>query len=129
MIGDGCIIKNCVIERSVIGNECVVGEFSVVKRSVMMNRAKAPHLNYVADSVLSENSNLGAGTKIANLRFDEKSVGVFVKGKRVDSKRRKLGAFVGYNVKTAINTCIYPGVKIGSDCCVEGIVKRDVGGM
>lgn len=95
VIGSDCEIKNCVIEKSVIGNDCVVGEFSVVKRSVVMNNSNVPHLNYVADSVIAEGCNLGAGTKIANLRFDNASVKVTIKGKRVDSGRRKLGAFIG----------------------------------
>ncbi|MBC7115000.1 MAG: NTP transferase domain-containing protein, partial [Archaeoglobi archaeon] len=98
VIGSDCEIKNCVIEKSVIGNNCVVGEFSVVKRSVVMNNSNVPHLNYVADSVIAEGCNLGAGTKIANLRFDDANVRVTIKGKRVDSGKRKLGAFIGYNV-------------------------------
>ena len=128
VIGNDCEIKNCVIESSVIGNECVVGEFSVVKRSVVMGKSNVPHLNYVADSVIAENCNLGAGTKIANLRFDNANVKVTIKGKRVDSGRRKLGAFIGYNVKTGINVSIYPGVKIGSDSWIDAgvVVKRDV---
>lgn len=128
VIGSDCEIKNCVIEKSVIGNNCVVGEFSVVKRSVVMNNSNVPHLNYVADSVIAEGCNLGAGTKIANLRFDDANVRVTIKGKRVDSGKRKLGAFIGYNVKTGINVSIYPGVKIGSDSWIEAevLVKRDV---
>jgi len=128
VIGNDCEIKNCVIESSVIGNECVVGEFSVVKRSVVMDKSNVPHLNYVADSVIAENCNLGAGTKIANLRFDNANVKVTIKGKRVDSGRRKLGAFIGYNVKTGINVSIYPGVKIGSDSWIDAgaVVRRDV---
>lgn len=128
VIGSNCEIKNCVIERSVIGNHCTIGEFSVVKRSVIMERSNVPHLNYVADSVIAEGCNLGAGTKIANLRFDEANVKVTVKGKRVNSGRRKLGAFIGYNVKTGINVSIYPGVKIGSDSWIEAgmVVKKDV---
>lgn len=114
VIGNDCEIKNCVIESGVIGNECVVGEFSVVKRSVIMDKSNIPHLNYVADSVIAENCNLGAGTKIANLRFDNANVKVTIKGKRVDSGRRKLGAIIGYNVKTGINVSIYPGVKMAA---------------
>jgi len=128
VIGSDCKIKNCVIERSVVGDGCVIGEFSIVKRSIVMNKSKVPHLNYVADSVIAEGCNLGAGTKIANLRFDDANVKVTIKGKRIDSGRRKLGAFIGYNVKTGINVSIYPGVKIGSDSWIEAevLVKKDV---
>jgi len=128
VIGSDCKIKNCVIEKSIIGDGCVIGEFSIVKRSIVMNKSKVPHLNYVADSVIAEGCNLGAGTKIANLRFDDANVKVTIKGRRIDSGRRKLGAFIGYNVKTGINVSIYPGVKIGSDSWIEAevLVKKDV---
>jgi len=128
VIGSDCKIKNCVIERSVVGNECTVGEFSVLKRSILMSKSNVPHLNYVADSVIAEGCNLGAGTKIANLRFDDADVKVTIKGERVSSGRRKLGAIIGYNVKTGINVSIYPGVKISSGMWVEGgsLVRRDL---
>lgn len=128
VIGGDCEIKNCVVERSVIGSGCVVGEFSVVKRSVIMNNTNVPHLNYVADSVIGEGCNLGAGTKIANLRFDNANVKVTIKDKRISSGRRKLGAIIGYNVKTGINVSIYPGVKIGSDSWIGAatLVERDI---
>jgi len=128
VIGNDCEIRNCVIEKSVIGNNCVIGEFSVVKRSIVMDNSNVPHLNYVADSVIAEGCNLGAGTKIANLRFDERPVKMTIKGERISSERRKLGAIIGYNVKTGINVSIYPGVKIGSNCWIEAetLVRRDV---
>jgi NDP-sugar pyrophosphorylase family protein len=128
VIGDNCEIRNCVIEQSVIGDGGVVGEFSIVKRSVVMAHSHVPHLNYVADSVIAEGCNLGAGTKIANLRFDDQAVKMSIKGQRIDSGRRKLGAIIGYNVKTGINVSIYPGVKIRSGTWLEAetLVKRDV---
>ena len=128
VIGDNCTVKNCVVEKSVVGNGCVVGEFSVLKRSVLMSNSNTPHLNYVADSVIAEGCNLGAGTKIANLRFDEKNVRMNVLGERVDSGRRKFGAVIGYKVKTGINVSIYPGVKISSGRWVGAgeLVNKDI---
>jgi len=128
VIGTDCEIKNCVIEHSVIGDDCVVGEFSSVKRSVMMPSAHVPHFNYVPDSVIAEGCNLGAGTKIANLRFDDRNVKMSIKGERIDSGRRKLGAIVGYNVKTGINVSLYPGVKISSGKWIEAetLVRQDI---
>ena len=128
IIGKNCEIKNCVVDRSIVGNDCVVGEFSIVKRSVVMSNSHVPHLNYVPDSVIAEGCNLGAGTKIANLRFDDAHVKMSIKGERIDSCRRKLGAIVGYNVKTGINVSLYPGVKISSGEWIEAetLVKRDI---
>jgi bifunctional UDP-N-acetylglucosamine pyrophosphorylase/glucosamine-1-phosphate N-acetyltransferase len=128
VIGRDCEIRNCVIDRSVIGDECVVGEYSIAKRSVVMSRSHVPHFNYVADSVIAEGCNLGAGTKIANLRFDERTVKMSIRGERIDSGRRKLGVIMGYNVKTGINVSLYPGVKVSSGTWIEAehLVRRDM---
>jgi UDP-N-acetylglucosamine diphosphorylase/glucosamine-1-phosphate N-acetyltransferase len=128
VIGANCAIKSCVVDRSVIGDDCVIGEFAIAKRSVVMAHSNVPHLNYVPDSIIAEGCNLGAGTKIANLRFDDAHVKMSIKGERIDSGRRKLGAIVGYNAKTGINVSIYPGVKISSSSWIEAetLVKRDL---
>lgn len=128
LIGKGCTVKSCVLEGCVLGDGCTVGEFSIVKRSVIMSSSNAPHLNYVADSIMGEGCNLGAGTKIANLRFDERSVRMRIRNELVDSGRRKLGAVLGDNVKTGINVSIYPGVKIRSGAHVPtpNAIMRDV---
>ncbi len=77
-----------------------------------MDKAKVPHLSYIGDSVIGENSNLGAGTITANLRHDNKIVRSVVKGELVDTGRRKLGAIIADDVHTGINTVIYQGRKI-----------------
>lgn len=112
IIGNNCKIKNCVIESSVIGDNCTIGEFSVVKRSVVMSNSNVPHQNYVGDSVIGEYCNLGAGTKIANLRLDEKDVEITINDIRYDTGRRKFGAVIGDHVKTGINCSIMPGATI-----------------
>ncbi len=103
--------------------------FSVeVKESVVMEHAHASHLAYIGDSVVGEHVNLGAGTILANLRFDNRNVKVTVKGKRIDSGRRKLGGLIGGYVKTGINVSIMPGVKVGSHSIIYPgvVVYRDV---
>jgi bifunctional UDP-N-acetylglucosamine pyrophosphorylase/glucosamine-1-phosphate N-acetyltransferase len=71
---------------------------------------------------------LGAGTIVANLRFDDKPVKMMISGKLVDSGRRKLGVVLGDDVQTGINVSLMPGVKIGSGAVVgPGMtVVRDV---
>lgn len=105
-----------------------VGFASEVKASILMEDARAPHLNYVGDSILGEHVNLGAGTVTANLRFDGATIKMTVKGVRVDTGLRKLGAIVGGHAQTGINVSIMPGVKIGSYALVYPgcVVYRDV---
>ncbi|NJE25795.1 glucose-1-phosphate thymidylyltransferase [Thermococcus sp. MV5] len=113
-IGPNCFIR----PYTSIGNKCHIGNAVEIKNSIIMDHSNAPHLNYVGDSIIGENTNLGAGTITANLRHDNKNIKVEIKGKLEDSGRRKLGAIIGHNVKTGINVTIYPGRKIGSNSFV-----------
>ena len=116
-IGDNCVIgPNAYLRNGTVlcGNN-KVGASSEVKNSILMEGAKAPHHNYVGDSILGENCNLGSGTKIANLRLDKNEIVVVHRGKKVNTKRRKLGAIIGDNTKTGINTSINSGTILGSN--------------
>ena len=92
-----------------------VGAASEIKNSILFEGAKAPHHNYVGDSILGKNCNLGSGTKVANLRLDKKEINVSHKGKRVNTGRRKLGVIMGDNISTGINSSINSGTIIGND--------------
>jgi bifunctional UDP-N-acetylglucosamine pyrophosphorylase/glucosamine-1-phosphate N-acetyltransferase len=111
-----------------IGEGCKVGAFCEVKNSIIMNLSKIPHLSYVGDSVIGERCNFGAGTKVANLRLDEKEVSVVTDGKRTPSGRRKLGVIMGDDVHTGINatidvgTIIGEGTMIGMGAIVRGTI-------
>jgi UDP-N-acetylglucosamine diphosphorylase/glucosamine-1-phosphate N-acetyltransferase len=116
IIGRNCVIgPNCYIRPStVVADNCHIGAAVEVKNSIIMSGSKIPHLSYVGDSIIGENCNLGAGTKIANLRLDEQAVKVG----DWDTKRRKLGAIIGDNVKTGINSCINTGTIIGNNTVI-----------
>jgi UDP-N-acetylglucosamine diphosphorylase/glucosamine-1-phosphate N-acetyltransferase len=119
-IGKGAQLKNCVVRGATsIGAGSVIGNFVEVKNSIIMDNTKIPHLSYVGDSVIGSNCNFGAGTNIANLRFDDRNVRVKIRGKLVDSGRRKLGCIMGDNVKTGINASIMPGVAISPGTFVK----------
>ncbi|ASJ15986.1 glucose-1-phosphate thymidylyltransferase [Thermococcus chitonophagus] len=114
IIGPNCFIR----PYTSIGDNCHIGNAVEIKNSIIMDHSNAPHLNYVGDSIIGENTNLGAGTITANLRHDNRTIKVEIKGKLEDSGRRKLGAIIGHNVKVGINVTIYPGRKIGSNAFV-----------
>ena len=111
-----------------IGKNTRIGFSVEVKSSVIFEETKIPHLSYIGDSVICEKVNLGAGTIIANFRFDEQPVKVWVKGSRISSGRVKLGAFIGGYVKTGVNSSILPGVKVGAYSIIYPgvVVSRDV---
>jgi len=129
-VGKGTLIKSgTYIEGPVyIGNDCEIGPNAFIRKdtvimdmvrtraeivdSVLMEGVAAKHNCYIGHSVIGENVNIGAGTISADYRHDAKNNITIVNGKKVDSKRRKLGAFIGNNVNTGIGTLIYPGRKI-----------------
>lgn len=113
IIGEECDIgpNSYVRPFTSIGDGCHIGTFCEVKNSVIMKGTKIPHHNYVGDSIIGENCNLGAGTKIANLRLDKKNVVI----DEVETGLRKLGAIIGDKVETGINVSIDVGTLIGPD--------------
>jgi UDP-N-acetylglucosamine diphosphorylase/glucosamine-1-phosphate N-acetyltransferase len=115
-IGPGSDIgPNCYIRPATsIGAEVRIGNACEVKNSIVMDGTHIAHLSYVGDSVIGEGCNFGAGTITANIRFDEENVRVNIKGERINSGRRKLGAIIGDEVQTGINVNLMPGVKVGS---------------
>jgi bifunctional UDP-N-acetylglucosamine pyrophosphorylase/glucosamine-1-phosphate N-acetyltransferase len=95
--------------------DSVVGHASEVKHSLLLPGAKAPHFNYVGDSVLGKDVNLGAGCKLSNLRNDERSVLVRgLEGGSLDSGLRKFGAILGDGVAIGCNVVTNPGVIVGA---------------
>jgi len=113
-IGMDCKIgPNCFIRPyTSIQNRCCIGNAVEVKNSVIMPETHIGHLSYVGDSIIGYGCNWGAGTKVANLRFDDSEVKAEVKGHLEGSGRRKLGCIMGDNVKTGINVSILPGRSI-----------------
>ena len=110
-IGPNCYIR----PHTHIGKRVHIGNACEIKNSIIMDHTKIGHLSYVGDSVIGEECNFGAGTLIANYRFDAKSVKMMVKEQVVDTGKAKLGVFLGDKVKTGINATLMPGVKVGNN--------------
>jgi bifunctional UDP-N-acetylglucosamine pyrophosphorylase/glucosamine-1-phosphate N-acetyltransferase len=133
--GDVYIGKNCSIgpnaylrKNVVLEDNVSIGQAVEIKNSIVGENTKINHLSYIGDSVIGSNCNLGAGTITANLRHDNENIKTLIKDNLVDTKLRKLGVITGDNVKTGINTVIYPGRKIYSNKCTNPLeeVKKDL---
>lgn len=98
-----------------IGDGAVVGTHTEVKRAIFLKGAKAPHQNYVGDSILGAGVNLGAGTILSNFRHDGGEIHLTVGLGRIATGRRKLGAILGDGVATGCNSVLHPGVIVGAD--------------
>ncbi len=130
VIGRNCHIgPNCWLRPgATIGDNCKVGQGCEVKNSILFDGAAVPHLSYVGDSIIGENTNLGCGTITANYRHDGGYMKSMVQGKAVLTGRRKFGTVIGDNVHTGINTCIYPGRKLwpNTSTLPGEIVRKDI---
>jgi bifunctional UDP-N-acetylglucosamine pyrophosphorylase/glucosamine-1-phosphate N-acetyltransferase len=98
-----------------LGKGVRIGNGVEIKNSIILDGSTIGHLSYIGDSIIGRNCNFGAGTKIANLRLDDQSISMNIKGTRVNSNQRKLGIIMGDNVKTGINVSIMPGISIGEN--------------
>ena len=115
-IGENCEIgpNSYIRANTSIGDKCHVGNAVEITNSIIMNDTKILPHNLVGDTIIGCRCDLGAGTKIANLRFDNAPV----KAKGIDTGRRKLGAIISDGVKTGINACIDAGTVIGNNTVI-----------
>ena len=94
-----------------LGADGKIGTFVETKNAVIGSAAKVPHLSYVGDAEIGENSNVGAGTIFAN--YD----GV-----------RKHRTSVGAYCRTGSNNTFVAPVEIGDGAATGAgtVVRRDV---
>ncbi len=83
-IGDNVIIDSSRVNEARIGNQCSigpfaylrpqselhdnvkVGDFAEIKKSIIGEHSKIPHLSYVGDAIIGKGVNVGAGTITCN---------------------------------------------------------------
>lgn len=118
LIGEGCEIRAGAYLRGrvVLGKGCLVGAHTEVKGAILLNGARAPHQDYVGDSILGRNVNLGAGTILSNVKNIGREVSFQHAGQTVRTGLRKFGAVLGDNCRTGCNTVTNPGVLMGPGC-------------
>ena len=120
IIGEGCEIRTGAYLRGriVTGRGCVVGAHSEVKGTILLDRAHAPHQNYVGDSILGADVNLGAGTILSNVKNVGREIDLRHDGTVVHTGLRKLGAILGDGCRTGCNAVLNPGTLMGPGCVV-----------
>ncbi|MHC4938424.1 MAG: acyltransferase [Planctomycetota bacterium] len=121
IIGRNCDIRPCAFFRGdvLIGDNCIVGNSTEVKNTLMLNGAMAPHYNYCGDSVLGNDVNLGAGTKLSNWKISEdKTVRLRHGDELIDTGLNKFGALLGDGCQTGCNAVLNPGTVLGRNVLV-----------
>ena len=122
--GPAIILNNTEVRQGaylrgniMVGNKCVVGHTTEMKSAVMLGESKAGHFAYIGDSILGK-VNLGAGTKLANLKIVASPVVLNINGAKYETGLKKFGAILGDGVEIGCNTVTAPGTLLGKSVLV-----------
>ena len=121
-IGPGSEIRHGAFLRggSWICGGSVVGNSSEIKNSILLPGSNAPHFNYVGDSIIGANSNLGAGVKLSNVRNDRGLISVvLLDGAKLKTNLRKFGALIGDGSQIGCNAVTNPGSLIAPHSMIK----------
>lgn len=120
IIGENVQIRHSAYIRGnvIIGNDSVVGHCTEIIRSILLPSAKAPHFNYVGDSILGSKVNLGAGTKLSNFKNDGTNIKIVINNSIVDTGLRKFGAILSDGCQFGCNSVANPGTLMSKNCRV-----------
>ncbi len=97
-----------------VGERAKVGTFVEIKNSQIGARTKVPHLSYIGDAEIGEDTNIGAGAVTANFKHET----------GLPKARTKIGS----NVRTGINNVFDAPVEIGDDAWIApgAVITDDV---
>lgn len=134
IIDAGTEVRHCAYIRgnAIIGKNCVIGNSTEIKNSILFDDVQVPHYNYVGDSLLGYKTHLGAGAITSNVKNDNSNVEVKFPLGKMDSKLRKFGAVVGDFTQVGCNAVLNPGTIIGRNvsiyplCSVRGLINENV---
>ncbi|RMF98005.1 MAG: GlmU protein [Candidatus Schekmanbacteria bacterium] len=113
-LGEGCFVGNnsLIREYTSLGAKSVVGFGVEIKNSIIFERAAIGRLSFIGDSVIGEGVDIGPNVVTVNRDIDRQTIKTEIKGKKIDSKLEKLGAFVGDNSIIGASNTILPGMII-----------------
>lgn len=112
-IRPGAYIRGCVIT----GKNCVIGNSSEIKNSILLDKVQVPHYNYVGDSVLGNKAHMGAGSICSNLKSDGKPVVIHGDTDYVTGLR-KIGGILADGADIGCGCVLNPGTVIGKNTSV-----------
>jgi bifunctional UDP-N-acetylglucosamine pyrophosphorylase/glucosamine-1-phosphate N-acetyltransferase len=99
--------------NTVVGEGAKIGTFVEVKASTIGARTKVPHLSYVGDAEIGEDTNVAAGNITANFKHEP--------GPKARTK-------IGSNVRTGVDNVFDAPVEIGDDAWIApgAVITDDV---
>ena len=109
-VGPFCYLR----PGTVLGESSKAGTYVEIKNSRLGDRSKVPHLSYIGDSDIGEDTNIGAGAITANYAH-----------KPGEPKKRTT---IGRNVRTAIHNGFIAPVEVGDGAWIAAgsVITKDV---
>jgi bifunctional N-acetylglucosamine-1-phosphate-uridyltransferase/glucosamine-1-phosphate-acetyltransferase GlmU-like protein len=100
--------------ESVVGTKAKVGNFVELKKTVLGDGSKAPHLTYLGDTQIGKGANVGAGTITCN--YD---------GRLKHQTIIEDGAFIGSDVQLVAPVRVGRGAYVAAGSCITEDVPPD----
>jgi UDP-N-acetylglucosamine diphosphorylase / glucose-1-phosphate thymidylyltransferase / UDP-N-acetylgalactosamine diphosphorylase / glucosamine-1-phosphate N-acetyltransferase / galactosamine-1-phosphate N-acetyltransferase len=126
IIGDRTEIRHgaYIRENVIVGRDCIIGNTTEVKHSIIMDGARASHWNYIGDSIVGFGVNLGAGVKLSNKKITNTEIKIRdTDGNAYATGLLKLGAIIGDETQIGCNAVLNPGTLLGKRCLVYPLVS------
>jgi bifunctional UDP-N-acetylglucosamine pyrophosphorylase/glucosamine-1-phosphate N-acetyltransferase len=124
---DHCFLNGCMVEAGAsvgpfahlrpetrVGRAARVGNFVELKKTILGEGSKAPHLSYLGDATIGPSVNVGAGTITCN--YD---------GKTKHPTRIEGGAFIGSNSTLVAPVTVGEGAYVGAGSVVTADVPAN----
>ncbi len=105
----------------ILDRKVVLATATEVKNAILLEGATCPHYNYVGDSIMGKHAHIGAGVIFSNLRGDRGNINLYLPEGKIETGRRKFGAYLGDNVEVGCNSVLNPGTILGKNCLVYPI--------
>jgi len=126
IIGEKSIIKSGAYLRSgvYIGKSVSIGANCEIKQSIIFDKSRIAHLNYIGNSILGEDINIEAGAILAN-HFNEKKenkIQVVIDNSIIDTYVTKFGSLIGDQSRVGANSVLNPGTILKSNSIVGRLV-------
>lgn len=120
-IGDFSLVRS-----SVVGNHSTIGARSEIVRSVI-GQFTTTHLSFVGDSIISPRVEVTAGDTLTGYNLRGKPVSTLYH-EQMEHVGGKLGVLVGTRTSIGMLCGVLPGIKIGERCTIlpGAIVSRDI---
>jgi bifunctional UDP-N-acetylglucosamine pyrophosphorylase/glucosamine-1-phosphate N-acetyltransferase len=141
-VGSGVTIRQAVVEKAEIGNNCNIGPFSYlrpgtvlrdnvkvgdfveIKKSLIGEGSKVPHHTYIGDAILGKSVNVGAGTITCNYDGKNKHQTVIEDGSFIGSNSNLVAPVkIGTNAYVAAGSTVTADVPEGSLAVARGRQK------